>query len=546
MNRLALVAVAALFAAAPALGASPDDAAYARLRGDAQNLLTQARSLAFDGLTGAPGLLGQMQTVATSLKGLEGNTEAQALAGQLSSLHQQLQSQVEGGDQAQAQRPDAQREAVKAFRAKAGEITDLAQRAMTLAQPNSAAWPQPGQDRQASGHPVEVAGAGNALPLATRNVGRGLDAYGGLAGAPTAFDDRFNGVPQGPSPRSVAWNPAAEDAKLHDALAQLPTASRQDLSRSAHPAPGSDVLAQQRALNAIRRQQGLAPIAEDGRFGGQTQSAVCAMQKGRACSAKELREQGSGVIDQATSDKIALAAARAGDNAGLPKIGDRDSEDVRRLQRALNAKGAHLKVDGEYGAGTEKALARLTGRRSLDHKTWDDLTQAQDKAVRPADAVPLPRSRPASAKAQPAAQPPALPQGDPRDSRRGLATVYDRRQGGPKDAHDNPLCTMESYAVGGCQSGQPITIASHAVRKGKGYVPTHDGEVVQSQTLESYYTQYCASLGERCVNKTPRFVVSDSCPGCKMPDHVDLAREPGAPEIKMPIDIQFVRFRGDR
>lgn len=316
MKRLGLLAALALLAAAPARGAQ-DDAIYAQLRGDAGNLLNQARSLAFDGLTAAPNLLGQIQAVSTRLKALADNAEAQSLAGELSKLHDDLAGQAQGKDEKGFDSADAQRKAVQAFRAKSSEITSLAQRAMTLAQPNSAAWPPAGSVKPIP-HAAAMAGNGSstALPDATKIVQGDLGRYGLAANQPDTFDARFKGQPQYSPAELAGFNTAGGDPRLRDAVAQPPaSAAEQALSRTPKPETRNDVLVQQRAINAVRRQQGLAAIPEDGKFGPRTEAAVCQFQLGRTCSRAELKNSGLGAIDPLTSDRLALRAAQAGDRA---------------------------------------------------------------------------------------------------------------------------------------------------------------------------------------------------------------------------------------
>jgi len=68
--------------------------------------------------------------------------------------------------------------------------------------------------------------------------------------------------------------------------------------------------------------------------------------------------------------------------AGFPLQYGSKGEEVKKLQEALNGKGAKLKVDGDFGPATSSALRNLNLPIVVDEAKYKELTQSTaDKAL---------------------------------------------------------------------------------------------------------------------------------------------------------------------
>jgi peptidoglycan hydrolase-like protein with peptidoglycan-binding domain len=169
-------------------------------------------------------------------------------------------------------------------------------------------------------------------------------------------------------------------------------AASEGLSRARIGAPdqlrigmsGPEVSALQQNLNAAGAARPALEV--DGDFGPRTEAAAKRYQTSRGLAP-------SGVVDAAT--KSALAERRAPVAREL-EVGAFGPE-VRTLQQQLNARGAHLTVDGDFGSATERAVRAFqrANRIEPDGVVGAD-TRAlleSDRAARiPADAEPSART----------------------------------------------------------------------------------------------------------------------------------------------------------
>ncbi len=168
-------------------------------------------------------------------------------------------------------------------------------------------------------------------------------------------------------------------------------------------ASGSDV----RELQGLLRQVGFPIDKVDGKFGPGTKKAVQAFQAARNLSASgtvgrvtvaALREAAAGGAQQN------LAAGGVDPSAGVAKtgsLGDRipvrrgmSGHDVKVLQDFLKRVGHKVAVDGEFGAGTVKAVKTFEKANALD---VDGLVDANDIAVLRGQAAAGPNAKAAQA-----------------------------------------------------------------------------------------------------------------------------------------------------
>jgi len=121
------------------------------------------------------------------------------------------------------------------------------------------------------------------------------------------------------------------------------------------------------AVQYLLNEEGYGPIAVDGQFGSQTQSAAVAFQTAKGLTA-------DGVVGQRTWTALLSAGYRPVLRLGSTGL------DVRRLQRALTAAlGRTVTIDGTFGSLTDQAVRDYQSSRGLavdgtvGNATWSAL-----------------------------------------------------------------------------------------------------------------------------------------------------------------------------
>ena len=224
--------------------------------------------------------------------------------------------------------------------------------------------------RPAGSAPLQVDGSfGPATETALRafQTAAGLPASGVVDAAtearlrPAATPAPSPGTPA-PSPAPPAPTPPGSSGGVAGALG----GARSGLTGLARGSSGVAVEQLQRALNARG-----ASLSADGRFGRLTEAALRRFQ-----ASEGLPETGR--VDAATAARLSGSSVPAARPPQSELARGSSGVAVEQLQRALNARGASLSVDGEFGRLTEAALRRFQAGVGLPESgRLDDATAAQ-------------------------------------------------------------------------------------------------------------------------------------------------------------------------
>jgi peptidoglycan hydrolase-like protein with peptidoglycan-binding domain len=258
-------------------------------------------------------------------------------------------------------------QAVKDFQASKGLPQTGVVDAATLRALRGAARPeqpaQPGQPAQ----PEQPAASTPTVAPTTLERGQESDAVKDLQ---QEINRHRRAAGQEPIEEDGKFGPGTEravrefqEAKGLDATGRADVGTAAELSkevvrpRLSSGDEGAGVKALQEELNRHRRAAGQAPIKEDGKFGAGTKQALEEFQRSKGLPT-------TGAADAGTNAELNKAPAR-------PRLAQGARGDaVKSLQKTLNehrraAGQAPLVEDGEFGAGTKKALEEFQAAKGI-------------------------------------------------------------------------------------------------------------------------------------------------------------------------------------